>query len=313
MVSTEVKRTIVKSPPELWAQVSDQETLMRHLGQFGEIRITRSEPEKTVEWETEQARGKVQMKPSGWGTQVLLSVTRELPEQAPATSDQVAEPPTPLLEEEELEAVEELTEPETQLPTVGEPADAALDASEPGPPAQTQADVPIVVSEATPEAEIQAEVPPAEPEAEIPAEAPTAGEPPPRRGFFARLFKRRHEQSAQDCGDAPAPEPTSIEPPPPDAEEPSVVAHEDQIVELQSSPDAGAGETEPAVAEERDPPADAVQEQPAEAASPTADEGADLAAELAQAEELLSEQTAVVLTSMLDRLGAAHHRPFSRG
>jgi methylmalonyl-CoA mutase N-terminal domain/subunit len=52
------QRTLVKSPPELWAEVSDPESLARHLGGFGEeIKITRVEPETTVAWEGERARG----------------------------------------------------------------------------------------------------------------------------------------------------------------------------------------------------------------------------------------------------------------
>ena len=57
MVSSEVQRTLVKSPPELWAEISDPESLARHLGEFGEIRITRVHPEQRVEWETDDARG----------------------------------------------------------------------------------------------------------------------------------------------------------------------------------------------------------------------------------------------------------------
>ncbi len=54
MISSEVQRTLVKSPPELWAELSDPAALARHLGEFGEIRITRIEPESAIEWE---ARG----------------------------------------------------------------------------------------------------------------------------------------------------------------------------------------------------------------------------------------------------------------
>jgi hypothetical protein len=79
MISTEVQRTLVKSPPELWAELSDPASLARHLGELGEIRITRTEPEKTVEWEAERTSGTVQIKPSGWGTRVTLTVTREVP------------------------------------------------------------------------------------------------------------------------------------------------------------------------------------------------------------------------------------------
>ncbi len=63
MISSEVQRTLVKSPPELWAELSDPAALARHLGELGEIRITRTEPEKLVEWEAEGTRGTVAMKP----------------------------------------------------------------------------------------------------------------------------------------------------------------------------------------------------------------------------------------------------------
>jgi hypothetical protein len=74
MPSTEVQRTLVKSPPELWAELSDPETLARHLGAFGEIRITRLQPETTVAWEGERVSGAVELEQSGWGTKVTLSV-----------------------------------------------------------------------------------------------------------------------------------------------------------------------------------------------------------------------------------------------
>ena len=78
MISSEVQRTLVKSPPELWAELSDPAALARHLGEFGEIRITRVDPEQRVEWEAGDTSGSVVIKPSGWGTKVKLTVTREL-------------------------------------------------------------------------------------------------------------------------------------------------------------------------------------------------------------------------------------------
>src|SRR3954468_16450225 len=73
MPSLEAKRTLVKSPPEIWAEVSDAGALARHLGEFGEIRITRTQPESLVEWEGEKATGSVELEPSGWGTKVTLT------------------------------------------------------------------------------------------------------------------------------------------------------------------------------------------------------------------------------------------------
>jgi len=87
MISSEVQRTLVKSPPELWAELSDPESLARHLGDFGEIRITRTEPETEVAWEGEQVRGTVTIAASGWGTQVSLNARITVPE---------PEPPPPL-------------------------------------------------------------------------------------------------------------------------------------------------------------------------------------------------------------------------
>lgn len=199
MISSEVKRTLVKSPPELWALLSDPESLARHLGEFGEIRIVRSEPESIVEWEGEGVTGAVALDASGWGTKVTLTATRKPPAQP--------EPVEPL-------------EPESAL-------------------------APEPVVEAEPEPVV------VEPE------------PEPKLGFFARLFRRR-----------PKTEPVRVQAPQPEPEpEPQPVP-------------------EPEVALE--------QEQP------------DISAELLALEESAAAETTAVLTAVLDRLGAAHHRPFSR-
>ena len=76
------KRTLVKSPPELWEELSEVERLAKHLGAFGEITITKLEPEHTVAWEGEHASGTVSIEPSGWGTKVTLRA--ELPSRAGA-------------------------------------------------------------------------------------------------------------------------------------------------------------------------------------------------------------------------------------
>jgi hypothetical protein len=74
MMEHEVTRTLVKSQPEIWAQCSVAESLERHLSWFGEIRITRLEPEHAVAWEGEQVRGTVRIEPSAWGTRVTMAV-----------------------------------------------------------------------------------------------------------------------------------------------------------------------------------------------------------------------------------------------
>lgn len=84
MASAQVQRTLVKSPPELWAELSDPAALARHLGDLGEIRITRIEPEQKVEWQADATSGAVMIKPTGWGTRVTLTATLQ--------ADEVAEP-----------------------------------------------------------------------------------------------------------------------------------------------------------------------------------------------------------------------------
>jgi hypothetical protein len=78
-------RTLVKSAPELWAECSETGSLARHLGAFGEIRVTRLEPETTVAWEGDAARGTVRLESSGWGTRVTLTAQTDgpQPEQTP--------------------------------------------------------------------------------------------------------------------------------------------------------------------------------------------------------------------------------------
>ena len=78
MTELQASRTLVKSPPELWAECSDAASLARHLDRFGEIRITRLEPETAVAWEGERARGTVRIEPAGWGTKVILTAVAEV-------------------------------------------------------------------------------------------------------------------------------------------------------------------------------------------------------------------------------------------
>src|SRR6516225_435173 len=103
-------RTLVKSPPELWAECSDAGSLARHLDQFGDIKITRLEPETAVAWEGERARGTVRIEPAGWGTKVILTAVavEEKPEEVPAVVG-VAE-------------VVEVVEPAVEVPAVSRAA-----------------------------------------------------------------------------------------------------------------------------------------------------------------------------------------------
>ncbi len=74
------KRTLVKSGPELWAEVSDPEALGTLLEPFGEIRITRVADASLVIWEGERAAGRLELEPSGFGTRVnLIAEVAEVP------------------------------------------------------------------------------------------------------------------------------------------------------------------------------------------------------------------------------------------
>jgi hypothetical protein len=75
MADLTASRTLVKSPPELWGELSEVESLARHIGELGEIKITKVEPEHTVAWEGERARGTVSLEPSGWGTTVTFTAS----------------------------------------------------------------------------------------------------------------------------------------------------------------------------------------------------------------------------------------------
>ncbi|MET0614837.1 MAG: hypothetical protein ABW142_05290 [Thermoleophilaceae bacterium] len=117
MPALTAKRTLVKSPPELWSELSEADRLAKHLEAFGEIKITKLDPEHTVAWEGESASGTVSIEPSGWGTKVTLTAHVEEP---PATAVDEPEPePDP---EPELDAQPEPeVEPEPELDAQPEP------------------------------------------------------------------------------------------------------------------------------------------------------------------------------------------------
>ena len=137
MTMHEASRTLVKSTPELWAECSAGESLARHLGAFGEIRITKLEPETAVAWEGDEVRGTVTLEPAGWGTRVVLTATPG--DSSAATSEaepvvgeeaepEVAAEPTP--EPELAHEPEAVAAPEA--PAQPEPETEAEQAARPG-------------------------------------------------------------------------------------------------------------------------------------------------------------------------------------
>jgi hypothetical protein len=248
-----VERRLVKSPPELWNELSEVDRLAKHLEAFGEIRITKVEPEHTVAWEGEQISGTVSIEASGWGTKVIL--TAEVPETEPAEPEP-AEP-------------EPGEEPEPDEEPDVEPVPGTEPLEEPEPVAVEQ---PTVEHDA---------IPPWE-----------ESEPQPRRSFLSRWFGGWSTQRPPVPEETPAPssqnwlehalaQPSSDtlpEPPPPQPDPPA-------------EPDPEPA-PEPMPQPDPEPPPAPGPEQP-------------VAIDAAEAES--------VLDGVLDTLGAAHHRPFSRG
>jgi hypothetical protein len=381
MTATHVQRTLVKSAPEIWAELSDPEALARHLDDVGEIRITRAQPEEKIEWETEGARGSVLIKPSGWGTRVTLTMSRELD---PAPSAAGTEASLDAAPEALVEPQAEIA-PKSQQQTVTPHEPDTVEPRLPGAAAQSEPEASAAQSE--PEASaaelepdtVEPEYEPleAEPPLATPEDAAREPEPPavpeldqdtpshrpdllPRRGFLARLLRRRGRRGAQAASSStgaavhglaapvhgiavrePSPWPTAssewVEQFPirqPDTEiAPSVTepetTPEDMLGDTETPPDepiAGAdmpGDTET--------PADAPiagadmlgdSETQADAPVPGAEgmtigdephSPAPLAQDHVEQVPAPAGDDTAVLSAVLDRLGAAHHRPFSRG
>jgi hypothetical protein len=343
MISSEVQRTIVKSPPELWAELSDPAALARHLGELGDIRITRVHPEEKVEWEAEDTSGIVAIKASGWGTKVTLTVTREVREPEPpipvppmtgptieeqpitvppitgrTTSEQpITEPPTaPVTDATMQPGLQQATAPEPEpIDTESEPLAFVdtLPAKHTEPAQLLEAgpqDVDSVETDQAFERPAVTSYPEHEPRAEPTAES--------RRGLFARLFRRRRAVAAAET-ESPSvpPEPVAALVPLPVPPEP-IAAFAPLPVPLEpiAAVEPVPVPPEPPAAVEPPPaspePIAAVERVPVPPEPPAAVEPLPASPEPVAAEELATEQVKAVLTSMLDRLGAAHHRPFSR-
>ncbi len=290
MISSEMQRTLVKSPPELWTELSDPAALGRHLGEFGEIRITRVEPEKAVEWEAEKATGTVLIKPSGWGTRVTLTLSRELPApEEPATSTPVAaeEPAAALQSEPGLDAP-----PTPQVPKAATEAEtaAAQQLAERGEHWQQAAELQCGEPQGTSEDEAAVS---REQEADWEEDWQCDAEPKtePRRGFLARLFGWRRRGAA---------------------ELDQLAGGEDARAAARGGA-AARGASRTRAQSRLSPTAHGAHRRRAPARwGPQPGCGRAGSAELRAAEEVAAEEVAAVLSAMLDRLGTAHHRPFSR-
>lgn len=97
MATYEVSRTLVKSPPELWAELEGA-----RLGDsLGATSVKTTEPERELAWEGDGAAGLARLEPSSWGTKVTLTAWVEEQEAQVADNGffgrmfkrRVAEPP----------------------------------------------------------------------------------------------------------------------------------------------------------------------------------------------------------------------------
>jgi hypothetical protein len=319
-----VQRTLVKSPPELWADLSNPETLARRLGEFGEIRITRLVPETTVAWEGERASGTVEIEPSGWGTKVRLSARAT----APAIEEE-------MITDDDLERESALTAPDMTEIEREAAIEAALLAE-----VQREAEIEAALrAEAEAEADAEGErqrraaaaraAEAAEPVGESEPEPVTTGNAvEPKRGFFARVFRRRPKRAAASPTVSASPSPQAASP---QVQADAAEAEADRpAAEQPGTPATPSADTRPVDPDHRPPvrlaalafaaakPAD----QPARVSTTTAEfdkPGAETItasrhprSKIPAKPALDDEQTLAVLTGVLDDLGAAHHRPFSR-
>jgi hypothetical protein len=69
MATVEVSRTLVKSPPELWADLVGG----RLEDVFDDVRVTPTQPERELAWEARGVRGTATLEASGWGTRLTLA------------------------------------------------------------------------------------------------------------------------------------------------------------------------------------------------------------------------------------------------
>lgn len=282
MAPIEAQRRLVKSPPELWAEISDPDALGKHLESFGEIEITRVDPETTVAWEGEKASGTVSIEGSGWGTKVVLRAQ-------PAVVELESEPEEIAAEHEPLPE-EAGDDPEAGDTVAFEPFVPRLTPD----PADWEPDEAI----------------PAFPDADPAPDAPA--DPLPRRGFFARLFGRRYIELVPEISDSPPPFgeiPDS--PPPAEPEIPDQPAPQPEIAPVPDPDPLPDPDPQPDPQPDPEPTHDPVR---APDRLPQPDpEPPLMPAARSTAPAVDTQEAQALLESALDSLGSAHHRPFSRG
>ncbi|MDE3069891.1 MAG: hypothetical protein KGJ43_04095 [Acidobacteriota bacterium] len=336
MVTSQAERTIVKSPPELWSELSDAAALSRHLselGAIGEIKITRVEPERKVEWEARGASGAVELKPSGWGTRVTLSLSRE-PLEAAQPHGAAAPGPQALAAKPAADRERPAADGSPAAANGGRPGPRATEPSHTAPSpggVRASADRPQPTSRPAVLATEPAETP--EPGSRTPAESATL-EPPDspaiepwaadgqaseRRvalrtrvrvlvGWIGGRMRRGHAVESEPASPAAGELDAIAEqllgrsavPRVRPVQEAAQDGAQDGTRDARSSGEPAPGPDSQPAATEPDSHAGPAEPAPA-AAAPAVPET-----------PLEAERGAALLNAVLDRLGEAHHRPFSR-
>ena len=292
MVRAKAQRTLVKSPPELWSELSDEQTLRAHLAGLSDVRITSRVEERRIEWQASGARGSIEIEPSGWGTKVMLSLERD--DHGSAQSSPAQTPPSP---------AEALGERRPEPMPEGPAAAPSTPTAAVGPPARTATDPALPDLGAGPAPE-----PPAGSEPEWPTLR--------RRSLRARIGallriasperrRQRSRQTERPGGEAPRDE---LPPGGSGHDVPGADGLEAEFERLSAAVLAPARPhgASPQAAEE--PAADA----PDDPVKAGASSGQLTSAGIGYAPDESLRSAQELLSSLLDRLGEAHHRPFSR-
>ena len=309
MSESKASRTLLKSPPELWSEVSTATSLQRHMDQFGEIRITKLEPETAVAWEGEHARGTITLEVSGWGTRVSLT--------AEAVSTGAADEPPP--EEADQPDNEPVDRVEPEPAALAEPAAVVEPAALVEPEPRGERVGPEPAENLDPPRETEVETP--DPTISLERDALHASMQKPRWAQrVARALRRWFTAAPEEGADsiirpaapapAPAPPTSFLAAPAPEPDPPTAAASTPEP----DPPTAAASTPEP------DPPTAAgstpepapVVPEPERPAIPPSPILAPAAKPAQEPSSQLDDAPAAALDATLESLGQAHHRPFSR-
>lgn len=125
MANVEVSRTLVKSPPEVWAELGRDGRLAELIGDES-LQVTVAEELAVLEWQAASSSGRIEIHASGWGTKVsLVADVAEEPARAEPTprrseAQSTVSKPKPEAKSEQSDlVVEEIASQATTVARVG--------------------------------------------------------------------------------------------------------------------------------------------------------------------------------------------------